>query len=135
MRGVGVSFGTAVNCMDGRVQLPVNEYLQERYGVEFVDTITEAGPVRILSNRMDPAIGGILGRVEISVTEHGSTLIAVVAHADCAGNTVSGEEQRRQIGESARFLAERFPAATTVGLWVGEDWNVEHVCAIEPVGA
>ena len=130
-----MSFCTAVNCMDGRTQLPVIEYLKTRYGVEYVDTITEAGPVRILSNPMDPAVGSIIGRVELSVSEHGSGLVAVVAHADCAGNTVAEEEQRRQITESARHLAERFPAVTVVGLWIGEDWGVEHVSAVEPAGA
>jgi carbonic anhydrase len=130
-----VSFGTAVNCMDGRVQLPVNEYLRDRYGIEYVDTITEAGPVRILSNPIDPTVGSIIGRVELSVAEHGSKLVAVAAHAECAGNTVAEEEQRRQITESVRHIAERFPAVTVVGLWVGDDWGVEHVCAIEPAGA
>jgi len=37
-------FCTAVNCMDGRVQLPVINYLKERFSANYVDMITEPGP-------------------------------------------------------------------------------------------
>ena len=43
-------FCTVINCMDGRVQLPVIDRLQDRYKVNYVDSITEAGPVRVLSD-------------------------------------------------------------------------------------
>jgi len=42
-------FCTVINCIDGRIQLPVIEYLKIRFNVEYVDTITEAGPNLILS--------------------------------------------------------------------------------------
>ena len=42
-------FGTAVNCMDGRVQEPVLAWLKERYELEHVDMITEAGPDKALA--------------------------------------------------------------------------------------
>ena len=45
-----MSFYTAINCMDGRVQLPVIYYLKERFGVPYVDVITEPGPVALLSS-------------------------------------------------------------------------------------
>ena len=50
-----MSFCTAINCMDGRTQLPVIEFLKDKFGVEFVDTITEPGPVRILADQPDSA--------------------------------------------------------------------------------
>jgi hypothetical protein len=42
-------FITVINCMDGRVQLPVNNWLRKRFNANFVDTITEPGPNRILA--------------------------------------------------------------------------------------
>ena len=39
-----MSFYTTINCMDGRVQLPVISYLMERFGVQYVDAITGPGP-------------------------------------------------------------------------------------------
>ena len=44
-----MSFCTVISCIDGRVQLPVITYLQNRFGVKFVDNVTEAGPVGVLS--------------------------------------------------------------------------------------
>jgi hypothetical protein len=35
--------------MDGRVQLPVIDYLRKRFGVEHVDSVIEAGPNLILA--------------------------------------------------------------------------------------
>lgn len=33
-------FATAINCMDGRVQIPVIEYIKSKYEVDYVDMIT-----------------------------------------------------------------------------------------------
>jgi hypothetical protein len=44
-------FITVINCMDGRVQLPVIEWLKKNYKADFIDTITEPGPNKILSER------------------------------------------------------------------------------------
>jgi len=34
-----MSYCTVINCMDGRVQLPVIKYLKERFDVDYVDSI------------------------------------------------------------------------------------------------
>ena len=44
-----MSFYTAINCMDGRIQESVTNYIKKKYNVLFVDMITSAGPVKILS--------------------------------------------------------------------------------------
>jgi hypothetical protein len=46
-------FYTAINCMDGRVQMPVINYLAARFGADFVDSVTEAGPVLYLAEKPD----------------------------------------------------------------------------------
>jgi hypothetical protein len=40
-----MKFATAINCRDGRTQLPVIEWLKKEYGATYVDMITE--PVQI----------------------------------------------------------------------------------------
>ena len=45
-----MTFFTVINCMDGRVQLPVINYLKQKFNVEFIDTITEVGPNKIIAN-------------------------------------------------------------------------------------
>lgn len=126
-------FCTAINCMDGRTQQPVADFLRHRFHARFVDTITEPGPNRILAERRsDEQVGSILGRVEVSVTRHGSRGIAVVGHHDCAGNPTDEPTQKNHLREAAAFLADRFPDAEVIGLWVDASWQVHELPAASP---
>ena len=126
-----MSFCTVVNCMDGRVQLPVIRYLQERFEVPYVDSITEAGPVRSLAEPVDQAVSeSILRRVAVS-RKHGSK---VVAHDDCAGNPEDETTQRRQLEEAVDFIAGRLPETLVLGLWLSRDWSVFQVTSRAPAG-
>ncbi len=123
-----MSFATVVNCMDGRVQLPVLDYARERFGVQFVDAVTEAGPVGVLA--FDPTSStaeAIFSRVDISIQAHGSKGIVVVAHDDCVGNPRSPEEQRKQLRASVALLAERYEGVEVAGAWVDDSWMVAEV--------
>ena len=123
-----MSFCTVINCMDGRVQLPVNEYLRRGLSVDYVDTITEAGPVRILAEEQQSALAdSILARVDISVNKHKSKAVAVVAHYDCTGNHHSKDEQLEQLKRAVEFLNDKYPDVKIFGLWVNSDWNVEQI--------
>ena len=127
-----MDFCTVVNCMDGRVQLPVNAFLRERFGAPFVDTVTEPGPNRILGapDEADAALAeSVLKRVDISVRKHGSRGIAVAGHHDCAGNPSPKQEQLRQLEAAVRLLRSRFPEAEVLGLWVDPDWRVSEAVA------
>jgi hypothetical protein len=120
-----VSFCTAVNCMDGRVQLPVIRYLSERFRAEYVDSVTEPGPNAILARRTDAAaVEAIERRVRISIERHKSVGIAVVGHHDCAGNPAGLAEQTRDTLAAVRYLEERFPGIPVIGLWVNHAWEV-----------
>jgi hypothetical protein len=128
-----MSFCTAVNCIDGRTQLPVIHYLQERLGVDHVDMITEPGPVRATTDRPDRGLAGsTLQHTALSIGEHNSVAIAVVAHHECAGNPVSDEEQIEQLHLAADSLAKQFPALPIICLWVDDTWTVNEVCVREP---
>ncbi|MCK5113642.1 MAG: hypothetical protein KAR11_02635 [Phycisphaerae bacterium] len=123
-----MSFCTVINCMDGRVQLPVINYLRERFGVEYVDSITEPGPNRIVGQQSDtPLLESILNRVTISVEKHNSVGLAIVAHYDCAGNPVDKPQQLDDLEQAVTFLRERFVKIPVVGLWVDETWTVSEV--------
>lgn len=120
-------FATAVNCMDGRVQIPVIEYIKKKHGVDFVDSVTEAGPDGILEHR-SARVTAIKKRVEISVKKHGSHIVAVVGHHDCAGNPVDKETHIREIKDDVKTMSKWFPDVKVIGLWVGGDWKVREVC-------
>jgi len=125
-----MSFCTAINCMDGRTQLPVNTYLREKLAVDYVDTVTEPGPVRIVGEEPESAVTrSILNRVDISTQKHGSTCVAVVAHVDCAGNPAGKDKQMKQLKAAVSLLKNHYPGVTILGLWVNEQWSVS-----EPIG-
>lgn len=123
-----MSFCTAINCMDGRVQLPVIHYLRNRYGVEYVDMVTEPGANGMLATREPQSLRrSILERVDISVMKHGSKAIAVVGHAECAGNPAGKEEQLAQIKEGVQTVQDLYPTVECIGLWLDTDWVVQEV--------
>jgi len=122
------TFATAINCTDGRVQLPVIEYVRQKHGVDFVDMITEPGPNRILAENGDHAvIEAIKRRVKISVEKHNSRLVVIVGHHDCAGNPVEEETQREQTRAAVKLVESWGLGATVVGLWVTEHWKVRDI--------
>jgi carbonic anhydrase len=121
-------FATAINCMDGRAQLPVIEYLKKKLGVDYVDMITEAGPIKALSENADMGLlDSIKKRILVSTGKHHSRHIAVVGHHDCAGNPVPAVEQRRQIERSIVVVRSWKLDAEVFGLWIGDNWQVEAV--------
>ena len=67
-----MSFYTAINCMDGRIQESVADYIKKKYNVLFVDMITDAGPVKILSNKKTDNLASIISCIEISLKKHKS---------------------------------------------------------------
>jgi len=117
-----------VNCMDGRVQLSVIRYLQDRFKVEHVDSITEPGPNLVLASHTDQAsVQSILRRVSISVEKHASVGIALAGHHDCAGNPATKEEQQQDLITGVEFLRLHYLEMPIIGLWIDENWKVNEV--------
>jgi hypothetical protein len=115
--------------MDGRVQLPVIGFLRDRFGVDYVDSVTEPGPNGILATGLaKELVESILQRVRISVEEHGSVGVAVVGHYDCAGNPGPKEQQVKQVRASVVRLTAAFPGTDVIGLWVDEAWQTHEIC-------
>ena|SRR3989338_3709002 len=114
---------TCLNCMDGRVQLPVLHWVKENYSVDFVDVITEAGMDSVLSGQED--IREILRSIAISVNVNKSARLFVVGHYDCRGNPVEENVHRQQIRNATKRLKGHWPNHEIVGLWVNKAWQVE----------
>ena len=121
-------FATAINCMDGRVQQPAADWIKKKYGVDYVDAITEPGPNKILADNEDITyLESIRRRVDISVNKHGSSLIAILGHHDCAGNPADKENQLRQTKAAMKTIAGWGFSARIIGLWIDENWKVSQV--------
>ncbi len=123
-----MSFCTTVNCMDGRIQLAVIHYLMDYFQVEYVDSITEPGPVLAFDEPVNaPLVKSILRRLDISIEKHNSVGLAIVAHYDCAGNPQSKEVQLDQLSRTIDYIKKHYPDLKIVGLWVDEIWQVHKV--------
>jgi hypothetical protein len=98
-------FGTVINCIDGRVQLPVLRYLEDHYALDFFDSVTEAGPIRIMTERKEQCrLIALKQQIRVSLEAHQSRFIAVVGHHDCAGNPAERTVQEQQIEKALEIL-------------------------------
>ncbi|MGF7184318.1 hypothetical protein GGQ84_000401 [Desulfitispora alkaliphila] len=123
-----VKFATAINCIDGRVQLPVIEWLLEQFEVDYVDVITEPGCDKVLAERSNHyALEAIRKSVNISLNKHQSKVLAVAGHYDCAGNPVSKNEHLQQIMLAVETVKSWDLPGVVIGLWVDENWKVHRV--------
>lgn len=126
-----MSFCTAINCMDGRVQLPTTEFLKERFSVDHVDMITEAGPNRILPRLTDYSLlQSVIDRLRLSVERHHSVGIAIVGHHDCAGNPAGKEEQTADTIAAVQRIRQhcsQYKDIPIIGLWIDENWSVSEI--------
>lgn len=129
------TFATAINCMDGRTQQPVIDWMRSKYGVDYVDMITEPGPDEILAHRHPDLTASIKKRVLISVEKHGSPVIAIVSHGDCAGNPVSQDEHLGHLRKSMELVRSWELPVEIVGVWLDEpDWEIDVIATISKPG-
>lgn len=123
-----MSVCTAINCVDGRVQLPVIRFLQQRFGTDFVDCITETAPVRIFDKVADlTVLNSIFNRLNYSLQHHDSRSMAICAHAGCDANTVDAATQQRQLRRAVIFLKESYRDKDVIGLWVDDNLEVSEI--------
>lgn len=129
MSDLNETFFTSIGCMDGRVQKPVTEYGQKRYGVLYADTITEAGFVGLLSNNpSNELLESIKKKVLISVEKHHSKGIVVHGHQECAGNPVDDQIHKQDVLKAAEVIRSMAPNLEVKPVFVikkGNHWEAE----------
>ena len=126
---MAMRFGTAVICIDGRVQMPVIRYMRNRFALDYVDIISEPGPNRLLAAAHDRHLfQSVVAKIRVSIDRHGSHIVAVVGHYDCAGNPVEQAVQTEQTKAALALLRPMFSEdVRLVGFWVNQRWNVIEV--------
>ncbi len=118
-------FATSVSCMDGRIQIPLTNWIKENFSVDYVDTITEPGIDKLVADNTD--LESIKTKVGISINKHESELIVVSGHYDCAGNPVSNEEHITQIKKGIEVISSWNLGVKVVGVWVDDTWKINTV--------
>lgn len=120
-----MEFATALSCIDGRIQRPVNEFLLAEFEVTYLDTVTRAGMIKYLTASYDPATTAIVVDLDSSIRAHSPKRLALVAHQDCAGNPIDDEIQFRQLEDGLAHFRRRYPELSIVGVWVDTAMNIE----------
>ncbi|NQV50996.1 MAG: hypothetical protein HQ507_10885 [Candidatus Marinimicrobia bacterium] len=123
-------FATVINCMDGRVQQPVNDWMKKKTGAEFIDVITEAGPDKIMASTAT-ASRLILNRILVSRDIHHSKAVAIVAHADCAGNPVSKSAHLEHLRKASKIIDTWNLGMTIMTIWVDKQGQVELISELK----
>ena len=111
------SFATSLSCIDGRVQLPMINWIKEKYSVDFVDTITAPGIDKVI---FDGDTESIKKSIMISISNHKSSHVVISGHFGCAGNPVSDEDHFTHIKKSVEIINSWNLDADVVGVWLDE---------------
>ena len=120
-------FAAVINCMDGRIQTRTIDQLMTRFGARHIDNITTTGAVKHLDGAVDATGEGLLRSVEVSIEAHGTSQVAVVAHADCAGNPVPDAQQKTQLRNALLVVGERFPELEVIALFFDPKLGFERI--------
>ncbi|HMK53672.1 MAG TPA: carbonic anhydrase [Methanobacteriaceae archaeon] len=121
------TFATAINCIDGRVQLPVRQWLIDNYSVDSVVKITAPGPDKLLHENQDIQVEVIKNNLKLSVETHEPVVVAVVGHYDCVANPVEKDVHLEQIKAAITTVKSWNFSINLVGLWVDDQWSVSEV--------
>lgn len=106
MSQAGETFFTSVGCMDGRGLRPVRKFGKAKFGVWYVDTVTDAGLVgKVSKEGVDPKfLNELKAKILISLEKHHSKGIIVHGHEECAGNPVDEETHKKDILRSVEVI-------------------------------
>jgi hypothetical protein len=116
--------------MDGRIQEPLRAWMAERFGLRYVDTVTQPGMDGVLAGSTDLGDAELAKKmVNISVGAHGSRTVVVSGHHDCAGNPVGREQHKEDIKKAVDAVKswDGMAGIQVIGVWINENWQVEPV--------
>ncbi|HEY7734385.1 MAG TPA: carbonic anhydrase [Nitrososphaera sp.] len=124
----GFRFGTAINCIDGRTHEAVIDHMKKNYNIDGVDMVTFPGADGIVSDRgKSSEIALFKSAVGISIEKHGSHVIAIVGHHDCAGNPGDREHHYKHIRKAMGEVTSWHFPARVVGFYVNDKRKIEEV--------
>ena len=121
-------FGTAINCIDGRVQFPVANWMKKQFHLDYIDVITEPGADKVLAHGQLHSNESIKAKAQNSALAHGSKIIVIAGHDDCAANLVLKEQHLSDINKAVQLVHSwNLPSEKVIGVWVNKDWRIEVI--------
>jgi len=102
-------FGVCLNCVDGRFQVPVIEWINENYNLDYVDMITELDTVEIFEKNVDKSVDHIIEEIKHSLNNNKSEIIFIVGYGDVPKNLSKHKYERGAVVSSMEKLKVLFP--------------------------
>jgi hypothetical protein len=102
--------------------------MKNQFEADYVDTITEPGADKAITEGELWQVDSIKSRLTISVNSHGSNAVAIVGHHGCAGNPVDKAAHLEMTKRAVDVVASWGFPVRIIGLWVGENWEIEKIC-------
>ena len=121
------TFGTAINCIDGRAQEPVAAWVRANAQVDYVDTMTIPGADNALTHESPDRLAHLREMVAVSVNAHGSRIVAIAGHFGCAAFAADREQHAAAIRSAMEGVRGWGLPVQVVGLWVNDHWQIEQI--------
>lgn len=121
-------FATAISCRDEDPEDPVVKWIKRKYHVDAVDLIAEPRAVKSLATKPEcQCAASIRKRTEQSRRQHGSDLVAVVAHEDCPGTVATKDIQMHYLNAASDLIYTWGLPVDIIRLWVDEHGAVNQL--------
>ncbi len=117
-------FDVVLNCIDGRTQQPLLDWVRAQYGVDYADIVTEPGIDALLALGRPTDREAVLDKVCVSRLAHLSCYLVLAGHHDCAANPVPRPVHEEQIHAAVRWLRNALPRFDVAGVYLDETWTV-----------
>lgn len=124
-------FAVVLNCIDGRTQQPLLEWVRAQYDVDYADVVTEPGMDALLAVGQPAAREAVLDKVCVSRLAHLSCYLVVAGHHDCAANPVPRPVHEEHIRTAVHRMRDALPRFDVVGVYVDESWTPRPVVGTE----
>ena len=118
-------FAVLLNCIDGRTQQPLLDWVRRELDVTYVDVVTEPGVDAVLARGDDWTVQALLDKVCVSRLAHGAVALIVAGHHDCAANPGDAAQHASDLTAAVEALREALPELPARGVYVDDSWTVQ----------
>lgn len=127
-------FAVLLNCIDGRTQQPLLDWVRRELDVSYVDVVTEPGVDAVLARGDDATVQVLLDKVCVSRLAHGAVALVVAGHHDCAANPGDAASHAADLTRATTALRQALPELPVRAVYVDSTWSVtpHSTAAAEP---
>jgi hypothetical protein len=117
-------FAVLLNCIDGRTQQPLLEWVRRELDVSHVDVVTEPGVDGVLARGDGAMVQALLDKVCVSRLAHGAVALVLAGHHDCAANPGQAVSHLQDLERATEVVVQALPELPVHAVYVDHTWAV-----------